>query len=86
MRVFAKDLTWGMVAILDVIFDNIKVSFDYSQRQWSNAFAVLGVDVTEAENIFVPNDNVEMTIFSSLMENGRFGSIFTFINHWIFVV
>ena len=74
-----------MVAILDVIFDNIKVSFDYSQRQWSNAFAVFGVDVTEAENVFVPNDNVEMAIVRSLMENGRFGSIFIFINYWILV-
>ena len=74
-----------MVAIYDVIFHNIKVSFDCSPKQWSVAFVVLGVDITEAKIIFVPNGNVEMAIFGSLMENGRFGSIFIFRNHWILV-
>ena len=74
-----------MVAILDVIFDNIKMTFSCSPIQWSVAFVVLGVDVTEAENVFVPNGNVEMAIVRSLMENGRFGSIFKFINYWILV-
>ena len=47
-----------MVAIYYVIFNNIKVTLGCSQKQWSVAFAVFGVDVTEAENIFVPNGNV----------------------------
>ena len=81
---FSRNLTWRMVAIYDVISHNIKMTLDCSPIQWSVAFVVLGVDVTEAENIFVPNDNVEMAISCSLMENGRFGSIFIFINHWIF--
>ena len=73
-----------MVAILDVIFDNIKMTLVCSPIQWSVAFVVLGVNITEAENIFVPNDNLEMAIVRSLMQHGRFGSII-FIDYWILV-
>ena len=74
-----------MVAIYDVIFHNIKMTLDCSPKQWSVAFVVLGIDVTEAENIFVPNDNLEMAIVGSFMQHGRFGSIFIFIDYWILV-
>ena len=73
-----------MVAIYDVIFDNIKVSFDYSQRQWSVAFAVLWVDVTEAENIFVPNGNVEMAKICGRIQHGKFTQTVVRIDNWIF--
>ena len=73
-----------MVSIYDVIFDNIKMTSPCSPNQWSVAFVVFGVDITEAENIFVPNGNVKMAPIGSCMKNG-FGSIFIFINHWILV-
>ena len=74
-----------MVAILDVIFHNIQLSFFSGPIQWSVAFVVLGVNITEAENVFVPNDNVEMAVVGSFMQHGRFGSIFIFIDYWILV-
>ena len=74
-----------MVAIYDVIFHNIKMSFECSPIQWSVAFVVLGVDVTEAKNVFVPNGNVEMAKIGSFMQHGRFGSRVTFIDYWILV-
>ena len=74
-----------MVAIYDVIFHNIKMTFDCSPIQWSVAFVVLGVDITEAKNVFVPNDNLEMIIVGSFMQHGRFGSRVIFIDYWILV-
>ena len=62
-----KNLTWGMVAIFDVIFHNIKMSLFCGPIQWSVAFDVLGVDVTETENIFVPNSNFKMAPVGSLI-------------------
>ena len=56
-----------MVAIYDVVFHNLKMSLVCSPIQWSVAFVVLGVDVTEAEYVFVPNGNIEMAPIGSLI-------------------
>ena len=73
-----------MVAIYDVIFDNIKMSFCCGPKQWSFAFVVLGIDVTEAENIFVPNGNVEMAKICGRIQHGKFTQTVVRIYNWIF--
>ena len=74
-----------MVAIYDVIFHNIKMTLSCGPIQWSVAFVVLGVDVTEAENIFVPNGNVEMAKICGRMQHGKFTRIVRKYN-WVFVL
>ena len=75
-----------MVVIFDVVFHNIKLSLDCSPIQWSVAFVVFGVDVTEAENVFVPNGNVEMTKDCSHMQYSSFTLYVVRKDNWVFVL
>ena len=73
------------VVIFDVIFCNFKLFLFYGPIQGSVALVVFGVDVIEAENFFVPNDNLEMVVICSHIQHGRFGSTSPFKNNWILV-